>query len=217
MTPPAIATMTAAQIEERVAETARAVDQIRDRTASDLADRFASQRATLDLSRATVGDVVDVAATVIAAMMSVTGIELYATQIHAGWLIASGRIAEMQTGEGKTYACLLPACLMAFGGMGVHVACPNDYLASRDHDLLAPVYRSLGLTTASLTGNESVGNEASVAYRSDVLYAAAHTFGFDYLRDQLSLHHWQQIVDDRSLAGQCPGKGKSSRSGFSEH
>ena len=59
-----------------------------------------------------------------------------------------GRIVEMQTGEGKTLAAVLPAALNALTGNGVHVLTFNDYLARRDAGWMGPVYRWLGPAVA---------------------------------------------------------------------
>lgn len=43
-----------------------------------------------------------------------------------------GKVAEMQTGEGKTLVAAIAAYLNALPGKGVHVITVNDYLATRD-------------------------------------------------------------------------------------
>ncbi len=126
------------------------------------------------------------AAGVIHAVRRATGKELFDVQLHAGFIISCGAIAEMQTGEGKTLAGVLPAYLRSLAGLGVHVVTPNDYLAQRDHDLLAPVFHQLGLTTGAITAaTDPIGKQA--AYRADVTYGSSHTFGIDFFRDQLEL------------------------------
>lgn len=202
---PILQSLGESSIEHLVDATKQGFLLIADRTADELASRFAKHRSSLDHSTPRVQDLIDVAALAVASMKAACGIELYETQIHAGWLIATGHIAEMQTGEGKTFACLLPACLMALDGFGVHVACPNDYLATRDHELLRPVLRSLGYSTASLDGNASAETKKQ-AYRCDVVYGAAHTFGFDYLRDQLSLQRWRSSCMTNRLLGFAQGR-----------
>ena len=51
-----------------------------------------------------------------------------------GLVLHQGRVAEMQTGEGKTLAATLPAYLNALTGRGVHIVTSNAYLAQRDRD-----------------------------------------------------------------------------------
>ena len=110
-------------------------------------------------------------------------IDFYDVQLLAGMALARGRVAEMQTGEGKTFVAALPTVLFALAGRGVHVMTVNAYLAERDAELLAPLYRLLGLSTACLMPQASV-EEKRAAYACDITYGPGYEFGFDYLRDQ---------------------------------
>jgi preprotein translocase subunit SecA len=114
------------------------------------------------------------------------GKSIFNAQLHAGLIVSLGGVAEMQTGEGKTIAGVLPAFIRCLDGRGVHVATTNDYLAKRDHDLLAPVFEPLGLT-ASLIDDTLSPSQKRLAYQADITYGSSHLFGFDYLRDQLTL------------------------------
>ncbi len=67
-------------------------------------------------------------------------------QIIGGIVLHQGRIAEMQTGEGKTLVATMPAYLNALTGEGVHIVTVNDYLAKRDSEWMGKVYRFMGLT-----------------------------------------------------------------------
>lgn len=67
-------------------------------------------------------------------------------QLIGGWILLTGRVAEMDTGEGKTLTATLPACTAALAGLPVHIVTVNDYLAARDADLMRPVYEALGLS-----------------------------------------------------------------------
>src|SRR5262245_21798395 len=87
--------------------------------------------------------VVSAFAAVFEAVRRCHGLELFDVQLRAGLAIARGGIAEMQTGEGKTLVAALPAFLRCLSGRGVHVATPNQYLATRDFELLSPVYEML--------------------------------------------------------------------------
>ncbi len=139
------------------------------------------------------------------------GVELYPTQIQAGLLIAAGKIAEMQTGEGKTFAGFLPACLMAMNGLGVHVVCPNEYLADRDAGLLGESFGNLGLTCRFLP-NDAEADEKRSLYRCDVVYAASPTLGFDYLRDRLRFgRSTRRSVGARVLESLHGNSGASAR------
>lgn len=121
-----------------------------------------------------------------AAAQRAIGIEYYDVQLLAGMTLARGRIAEMQTGEGKTFVAALPAVSFALAGRGVHVMTVNDYLAERDAELLAPLYGLLGLSVACLKP-QSATEEKRSAYACDITYGPGYEFGFDYLRDQASV------------------------------
>jgi preprotein translocase subunit SecA len=125
-------------------------------------------------------------AVVLEAARRVLGVTLYDVQLLAGLALARGAIAEMRTGEGKTFCALIPACIHALKGEGVHVMTVNAYLAQRDFEQLAPVYRLLGLTAGLIEANASPAAKRA-AYACDITYGPGYEFGFDYLRDQLAL------------------------------
>ncbi len=102
-------------------------------------------------------------------------------QVMAGAALHRGKLVEMQTGEGKTLAAVLPACLNALTGRGVHILTFNDYLARRDAAWMGPVYQFLGLTVGAVQEGMSVPDRR-VAYEADVTYATAKEAGFDFLR-----------------------------------
>ena len=56
----------------------------------------------------------------------------YDVQLIGGMVLHRGAIAEMKTGEGKTFVAPLAAYLNGLTGRGVHVVTVNDYLAKRD-------------------------------------------------------------------------------------
>jgi preprotein translocase subunit SecA len=103
-------------------------------------------------------------------------------QIVAALAMDDGAIVEMQTGEGKTLAGMMPAALHALAGRGAHVLTFNDYLASRDAQWMAPVYTALGLTVRFIEPGMTA-RERHEVYRADVTYATAKEAGFDRLRD----------------------------------
>ncbi len=94
-------------------------------------------------------------------------------------------IAEMRTGEGKTLMSTLAAYLNALPGEGVHIVTVNEYLAQRDADWMAPIYRFLGLTVGVIKNAQSP-QEKREAYACDITYGTNNEFGFDYLRDNLA-------------------------------
>src|SRR6185295_8139217 len=96
-----------------------------------------------------------------------------------------GHVVEMQTGEGKTLAAVMPAALRALAGRGVHVLTVNDYLARRDAEWMGPVYRMLGLTVGFVQQGMPP-DERRRAYLAGVTYVTAKEAGFDHLRDLLA-------------------------------
>ncbi len=119
------------------------------------------------------------------AVRRTTGRCIYPVQILAGLVLASGSVAEMQTGEGKTLTSAIPGFLNALRWPGVHVATPNAYLAERDRAELRPAYEMLGLRVGLLPEKQDPALSRA-AYRSDITYGTGYEFGFDFLRDQLA-------------------------------
>ncbi|QDU99019.1 preprotein translocase subunit SecA [Lignipirellula cremea] len=154
----------------------------------ELAVRMTSLRERVEHGQAVTEPniLLPVFALVAAAAQRVLGIDLYDSQLLGGIVLAQGSIAEMQTGEGKTFAALLPAALHALTGQGVHVMTVNPYLAERDYALLAPVHQLLGLSVGMIQA-ESEPGEKRAAYACDITYGPGYEFGFDYLRDQVAL------------------------------
>lgn len=114
------------------------------------------------------------------------GMRHHAVQIMGAWALLDGRLAEMQTGEGKTITALLAAATAALAGVPVHVVTVNDYLAKRDSEMLAPVYAALGLTVG-LTRQEQEPAARRAAYACHVTYCTNKDVAFDYLRDRIAL------------------------------
>jgi preprotein translocase subunit SecA len=122
----------------------------------------------------------------------VLGIVMFDVQLQGAVAMANGKIAEMQTGEGKTLAAVPAVARYAKQGKGVHVMTANDYLARRDAEWMGPIYRYLGLTVGCIQqGMTPV--ERKQAYACDVTYSTANEIGFDYLRDQLALDIADQV------------------------
>lgn len=109
----------------------------------------------------------------------------YDVQLIGGLILNEGRIAEMQTGEGKTIVALLPTFLNALYGKGTHVITVNDYLARRDAEYVGAVHRFLGLTVGLIQENMST-EERRANYNCDVVYVTNNELGFDYLRDNMA-------------------------------
>jgi preprotein translocase subunit SecA len=113
------------------------------------------------------------------------GLEPYAEQLVAAAAMCGPKVAQLQTGEGKTLAAALAACYGAMRGGGTHILTANDYLARRDAEWMRPIYEALGLSVASICGR-SPPSERRAAYSADVAYLTARELGFDYLRDGLA-------------------------------
>jgi preprotein translocase subunit SecA len=123
-------------------------------------------------------------ATVREAAIRTLGQRHYDVQLIGGMVLHDGRIAEMQTGEGKTLSGTLPVYLNALSGKGVHIVTVNDYLASRDAEWMGQIYKFLGLTVGCIVPNISEEERAN-AYKADITYGTNNEFGFDYLRDNM--------------------------------
>jgi preprotein translocase subunit SecA len=122
----------------------------------------------------------------------VLGQRPFDVQIAGGIALHHGRVAEMQTGEGKTLAAVAPVFLNSLTGRGAHVLTFNDYLAHRDARWMGPVYESLGLSVGYVQEGMTVV-ERQRAYACDVTYLTAKEAGFDLLRDSLCLHREEQV------------------------
>ncbi|MCB1204979.1 MAG: hypothetical protein KDN18_12025 [Verrucomicrobiae bacterium] len=112
------------------------------------------------------------------------GLYHHEVQILAGLAMCRGAVAEMATGEGKTLVQSLVAYALALPGKGVHVATANSYLAQRDQEFSAELFRFLGMSSALLP-EQAPTHEKRRAYLADVTFGTGTEFGFDYLRDQL--------------------------------
>jgi len=110
----------------------------------------------------------------------------YDVQLIGGVVLHQGKIAEMQTGEGKTLVATLPVFLNALTGKGVHLVTVNDYLAKRDSAWMAPIFQFHGLTIDCIDYHKPNSPERREAYLADITYGTNNEFGFDYLRDNMA-------------------------------
>ena len=118
-------------------------------------------------------------------------------QILGALAMAEGKIAEMQTGEGKTLAAVMAVYDLLRTHQSVHVLTANDYLARRDAEWMGPVYQALGVSVGFVTQLTQAAERRS-AYLCQVTYATPNEVGFDYLRDQLALHAGDLVLRDFS-------------------
>jgi preprotein translocase subunit SecA len=128
---------------------------------------------------------------------------IFDVQMMGGIALHEGDIAEMKTGEGKTFVASLPLYLNALEGLGVHLVTVNDYLATRDAEWNRGVFERLGVTVAAIENNMAF-DARKAAYDADITYGTNSEFGFDYLRDNMSISldgvvqrgHRYAIVDE---------------------
>jgi preprotein translocase subunit SecA len=110
----------------------------------------------------------------------------YDVQLIGGIVLHEGKIAEMQTGEGKTLVATLPLYLNALTGNGVHLVTVNDYLAKRDSTWKAPLFEFHGITVDCIDNHSPNSDARRKAYEADITYGTNNEFGFDYLRDNMA-------------------------------
>jgi preprotein translocase subunit SecA len=128
---------------------------------------------------------------------------IFDVQMMGGIVLHEGDIAEMKTGEGKTFVASLALYLNALPGNGVHLVTVNDYLAQRDAAWNRGVFERLGMTVDFIESDMPF-DRRKAAYGSDVTYGTNSEFGFDYLRDNMSISlegivqrgHRYAIVDE---------------------
>ncbi|APY07565.1 preprotein translocase subunit SecA [Winogradskyella sp. J14-2] len=117
----------------------------------------------------------------------------YDVQLIGGIAMHQGKIAEMQTGEGKTLVATLPVYLNALAGKGVHLVTVNDYLAKRDSAWMAPIFEFHGMSVDCIDYHTPNSDARRKAYNADITYGTNNEFGFDYLRDNMA-HSPEDLV-----------------------
>jgi preprotein translocase subunit SecA len=151
------------------------------------------------------------------AMKRTLGMRHFDVQLVGGAVLHEGKIAEMKTGEGKTFVPTLAAVLNSLTGRGVHIVTVNDYLARRDPQWMGPVFHFLGVSLGMITHDASFVFEPGYptsderfinlrpverreAYAADVTYGTNNEFGFDYLRDNMVTELDQRVQRGQSFA-----------------
>ncbi len=137
-------------------------------------------------------DLLEIIAVTAVVAVRVLGLAMFDVQLQGALALANGKVAEMQTGEGKTLAAVPAIVWYAKEHHGVHVMTVNDYLARRDARWMGGIYEFLGLSMGCIQQGMDT-EERQRAYACDITYATANEVGFDYLRDQLALHPCQQV------------------------
>ena len=129
----------------------------------------------------------------------VLNVNIYDTQLLGALTLIDGHIAEMATGEGKTFVSPFAVAVKTALGKQVHVLTPNDYLAHRDYNLLQPVFDYIGIRSG-INHPELKDEEKRELYtEKDVLFGTTSTFGFDYLRDQMVTTIEQKVNPEESF------------------
>ncbi len=120
------------------------------------------------------------------------GMQHYDEQLTGGLAMFYGKVAEMNTGEGKTLAAILPAGAAALQGIPVHIVTVNDYLTQRDADEMREVYELLGLSVGCIVQGLSP-EQRRIQYARNVVYCTNNEIVFDYLKDSIVIdkrrHH----------------------------
>ncbi|MDP4918347.1 MAG: preprotein translocase subunit SecA, partial [Haliea sp.] len=127
------------------------------------------------------------------------GMRHFDVQLIGGMALHDGKIAEMGTGEGKTLVATLPAYLNALSGNSVHLITVNDYLAGRDAQWMAPLYRFLGVSVGVVRSGQSQEQKRE-AYNADIIHGTNNEFGFDYLRDNMAFRLEDKMQGQLSFA-----------------
>jgi preprotein translocase subunit SecA len=153
---------------------------------SELAGKTAEFRQRIENGEPVDELVFEAFAAVREAFKRTMGIRLFDVQLMGGIVLHEGDIAEMRTGEGKTFVAVQPLYLNALDGRSVHLVTVNDYLAKRDPEWTKPVWDALGMR-ASFIANMMPFDERREAYAADVVYGTNSEFGFDYLRDNMAV------------------------------
>ena len=123
----------------------------------------------------------------------------YDVQLIGGVVLHQGKIAEMSTGEGKTLVATLPMYLNSLTGRGVHLVTVNDYLAKRDSEWMGEIFRFHGITVGCII-NTMESTQRQEQYACDITYGTNNEFGFDYLRDNMSVDLSQQVQRKHNYA-----------------
>jgi preprotein translocase subunit SecA len=155
-------------------------------SAADLAAKTAELRQRLENGAGLDELVFEAFAAVREARKRASNQRMFDVQLMGGIVLHEGDIAEMKTGEGKTFVASLALYLNGLAGRGAHLVTVNDYLAQRDAEWNRPVFESLGMTVAFLETMQPF-EDKKAAYLADVTYGTNSEFGFDYLRDNMAV------------------------------
>ncbi len=120
------------------------------------------------------------------ACMRSLGKRPYDVQLMGAAALFAGKLAEMQTGEGKTLTAALAACIAGMARVPVHVVTVNDYLAERDAQEMGALFAWFGLRTGTIVSGMDLDARAA-AYACDITYCTNKELVFDYLKDRVAV------------------------------
>ena len=155
-------------------------------SAADLEGKTADFRQRLENGESLDELVFEAFAAVREARKRASGQRMFDVQLMGGIVLHEGDIAEMKTGEGKTFVASLALYLNGLAGRGAHLITVNDYLAQRDAEWNRPVFESLGMTVSYIETMMPF-DARKAAYAADITYGTNSEFGFDYLRDNMAV------------------------------
>jgi preprotein translocase subunit SecA len=174
------------RLQEQAAYVTSLEPEFEQLSAADLQGKTAGFRQRLENGEALDELVFEAFAAVREARKRASNQRMFDVQLMGGIVLHEGDIAEMKTGEGKTFVASLALYLNGLAGRGVHLVTVNDYLAQRDAEWNRPVFESLGMNVAYIETMMSF-EARKAAYAADVTYGTNSEFGFDYLRDNMAV------------------------------
>ncbi len=128
----------------------------------------------------------------------ILGLYPYDVQVMGAIALHQGKLAEMNTGEGKTLVATMPLYLNALSGKSTILLTANAYLAMRDAEEMGQVYGFMGMSVGigvRATDEERFTNaEKKEIYGADIVYTTHGALGFDYL-----LNNLVSVASDRFL------------------
>jgi preprotein translocase subunit SecA len=176
------------RLQEQAAYTTSLEPEFEQLSAADLQSKTADFRQRLENGESLDDLVFEAFAAVREARKRASNQRMFDVQLMGGIVLHEGDIAEMKTGEGKTFVASLALYLNGLARRGAHLVTVNDYLARRDAEWNRPVFESLGMNVAYIETMMPF-DQRKAAYAADVTYGTNSEFGFDYLRDNMAVAH----------------------------
>jgi preprotein translocase subunit SecA len=188
-----------AKYESVVTQVNAIADDLQQLTDTELQTRFTRLRNVLRPEPRLQDSAIEALAVIREAADRALQMRPYDVQMLAAVAMHDHSCVEMQTGEGKTLAAAVLACLRVAYGQSVHVLTFNDYLAQRDAEWMGPLYRFLGLSAGAIAQTTTAADRRQ-AYACDVTYVTGKEAGFDFLRDQTALQLQDRVHRHQAFA-----------------